>query len=156
MAGGIHTYVTLIGMISISDDGEGGIDGVYLPNSNLPAREDRENGILAEAAGQMDEYLSGKRRVFDLPLSTGGTGFQAEVWDAVSKIPYGSTSTYSDIAEMIGRSSSYRAVGTACRLNPVPIIVPCHRVVRADSDMGGYAGGSNMKRTLISLERGSI
>jgi methylated-DNA-[protein]-cysteine S-methyltransferase len=146
--------MTLIGMVSISEDGLGNIDGVYLPGQNLPARRDEETGAIAEAARQIDEYLLGRRRAFDLPLSLGGTEFQKSVWSEILKIPYGELATYSEVAERAGRPRAFRAAGTACGANPVPIIVPCHRVVGSSGSADRYGGGAALKRRLIELERG--
>ena len=151
MAGGIHTYVTLIGKVSISDDGMGNIDGVYLPNSNLPFREQKECPVLEEAAHQIDEYLAGKRMTFDIDIITEGTDFQKNVWDEISKIPYGETASYSEIAKRIGKPNAYRAVGSACNANPIPLIIPCHRVV-ASNGIGGYGGGLTLKKKLMEIE----
>ncbi|AIZ56303.1 methylated-DNA--protein-cysteine methyltransferase [Candidatus Methanoplasma termitum] len=151
MNGGIQTYMTLIGMVSISDDGSGSIDGVYLPNSNLPFREQRECPALVEAARQIDEYLTGKRMTFKLPLKTEGTEFQKKVWNEIKNIPYGETASYSDIAKRIGNPNAYRAVGSACNANPIPLIIPCHRVV-ASKDIGGYGGGLTLKKKLMEIE----
>lgn len=151
MSGGIQTYVTIIGKVSISDDGMGNIDGIYLPNSNLPFRECRECSVTAEAAGQIDEYLAGKRTSFDLPLSIGGTDFQKSVWEELRKIPYGRTASYRDIAERIGRPRAYRAVGNACNSNPLPLIIPCHRVT-ASNGIGGFGGGLALKKKLMEIE----
>ena len=152
MAGGIQTYMTFIGKVSISDDGMGNIDGVYLPNSNLPFKECRESPVLKEASIQIDEFLSGKRKVFALPLNINGTDFQKSVWNELLKIPYGKTSSYSEIASKIGRPNAYRAVGNACGANPIPLIIPCHRVVAADG-LGGFLGGLAMKKKLMEIER---
>jgi methylated-DNA-[protein]-cysteine S-methyltransferase len=154
MAGSIHTYMTVIGMVSISEDGEGNINGVYLPNCNLPVMEDRATDILDEAAGQIEEYFLRKRKEFELPLVTEGTEFQKQVWDVIAEIPYGETRTYSEVAGTIGNRNSYRAVGTACGLNPLPIIIPCHRVISASGVGMGYVGGSILKKRLLSMERG--
>lgn len=151
MTGGIHTYITMIGMISISDDGEGHIDGVFLPNSNLPARIDRESPVIVEAARQLDEFLAGKRTVFDLPLTLEGTDFQKKVWKAISEIPYGETASYKQLAERIGSPNAYRAVGSACNVNPIPLIIPCHRVV-ASNGIGGYSDGLTLKKKLMDIE----
>ncbi|MCL1811232.1 MAG: methylated-DNA--[protein]-cysteine S-methyltransferase, partial [Methanomassiliicoccaceae archaeon] len=129
MGRGIQTYMTLIGKVSISDDGDGRIDGVYLPNSNLPFRECGECAVIAEAARQIDEFLTGKRTAFDLPLRIEGTDFQKDVWNELCRIPYGETASYRDIAQRIGRPNAYRAVGNACNANPITLIIPCHRVV---------------------------
>jgi O-6-methylguanine DNA methyltransferase len=149
--GGIRTFVTLIGMISISDDGEGNIDGLYLPNHNLPVRSESQSPVIEEAIVQINDYLSGKRKDFDLPISINGTEFQIKVWNALREVPYGETATYAQIAERIGRKQSYRAVGTACENNPLPIIIPCHRAVGA-SGPGGYLGGFEMKKRLMTVE----
>jgi len=151
MAGGIQTYMTFIGKVSISDDGKGNIDGVYLPNCNLPFRECRESPILKKASKQIDEFLTGKRKEFDLPLSIEGTDFQMSVWSELQRIPYGETVSYKEIAKRIGRPNSYRAVGSACGANPVPLIIPCHRVM-AVNGMGGFAGGLALKRKLQEIE----
>lgn len=149
----IHTYITLIGTVSITEDGEGRITGVYLPNSNLPCMEEWETDILSEAAGQLNEYFSGKRRRFDLPLSYHSTEFRDSVLESLMDIPYGETRTYAQIAEACGSPKAYRAVGTACAENPIPIIIPCHRVVPTGGGIGSYSGGSTMKRRLLELER---
>ncbi len=151
--GGIYTYMTIIGMVSISDDGNGNIDGLYLPNNNLPALQDRESDILTEAAKQLEDFLLGKIKDFDLPLSINGTVFQMKVWDAIQKIPYGETMTYAQIANIIGHEGAYRAVGTACRCNPIPIIIPCHRVMNSAGNYKGYNGGSTLKKRLLDLEQ---
>jgi methylated-DNA-[protein]-cysteine S-methyltransferase len=151
MNGGIQTYMTIIGKVSISDDGEESIDGIYLPNCNLPFRECRECYVLTEAARQIDEYLTGKRISFDLPLKIDGTDFQKSVWSELCKIPYGETASYSDIAKRIGRPGAFRAVGSACGANPIPLIIPCHRVV-ASIGLGGFAGGLALKRKLMEIE----
>jgi len=151
MDGGIQTYMTIIGMVSITDDGNGNIDGVYLPNSNLPVRECRECSVMVKAAHQIDEFLTGKRTTFDLPIKTEGTVFQESVWNELRNIPYGETASYSDIAKSIGRPGAYRAVGNACNANPIPLIIPCHRVV-ASNGIGGFGGGVALKKKLMSIE----
>jgi methylated-DNA-[protein]-cysteine S-methyltransferase len=146
------TYVTLFGKITISEDGEGNICGLYFPCSNLPISEDRETDTIVEAISQLKEYFSGSRKKFNLPLAYEGTEFQESVWNAISEIPFGETATYSEIAERMGNPRSFRAVGTACGTNPIPIIVPCHRVVQSSGGMGSYAGGKNLKKKLLDLE----
>ncbi len=150
----ISSFLTLIGTVSIAEDGDGCITSLYLPNSNLPAMEDRETEALKEAAGQVNEYLSGKRKEFDLQLSYGCTGFRASVMEALVRIPYGETRTYSEVAVMAGSPKACRAAGTACAENPLPIIIPCHRVVPSSGGIGSYAGGTSMKQRLLDLERG--
>ncbi len=150
----IFSSLTLIGTVSIAENGDGQIIGLYLPNSNLPAMDDRETEALKEAARQVNEYLSGKRKEFDLRLSCGCTGFRASVLEALMQIPYGETRTYSEVAAMAGSPKACRAVGTACAENPLPLIVPCHRVVPSAGGIGSYAGGTAMKQRLLDLERG--
>lgn len=152
MEGSIHTYMTLIGMVSISEDGNGNIDGVYLPNCNLPARPDNETPAIAEAAKQIDEFMTGKRKNFDIPCVLAGTEFQEDVWRGISNIPYGETLSYQALAEKIGHPKAYRAVGTACGANPIPLIIPCHRVVGSNGGLGGFLGGLAMKKKLMEIE----
>lgn len=90
--------------------------------------------------------------MFDIPLHPSGTEFQREVWRAIELIPYGQTRTYAQIADSIGRPGSARAVGSAARVNPLPIVIPCHRIVPASGGIGGYAYGPEMKRFLLELE----
>ena len=139
--------------MSITEDGDGNVTGVYLPNSNLPCMDEAETDVLLEAADQLNQYFSGKRRDFDLPLSYDGSEFRVSVLDALRDIPYGETRTYAQVAEAVGSPRAYRAVGTACAENPLPIVIPCHRVVPTTGGVGSYAGGSSMKRRLLEFER---
>lgn len=151
----IASFLTLIGTVSITEDGDGNITGLYLPNCNLPAMDDRLTRSLEEASVQVNEYLSGKRRSFDLPLSYDVSEFREAVLEAIMDIPYGETRTYSEIASEAGSPKAARAVGTACAENPIPIIIPCHRVVPSSGGIGSYAGGSVMKQKLLDLENDS-
>lgn len=146
------TYATLFGKITINEDGEGNICGLYFPCSNLPIAEDKETEIIAEAISQVNEYFSGNRKKFELPIAYKGTEFQESVWSALPEIPYGETLTYSELAKKLGNPRSFRAVGTACGTNPIPIIMPCHRVVQSSGGMGSYAGGKDLKKKLLDLE----
>ena len=101
---------------------------------------------------QVNEYLQGERKSFDLEVAPEGTDFQKSVWAAMMKIPYGETRTYSQIAAAIGRPKAMRAVGTACGKNQIPIIIPCHRVVAA-SGLGGFSLDLGMKKQLLALEQ---
>ena len=149
----IYSYITLIGTVSITEDGEGRITGVYLPSSNLPCMDDCETDALAEAGAQINEYFSGKRKKFMLDLSYDGTEFKVKVLDALQEIPFGETRTYAEVAEMAGSPRAYRAVGTACAENPIPIIIPCPRVVPSSGGLGSSAGGSILKKKLLDGER---
>ena len=110
-------------------------------------------GVLAEAARQLTEYFAGDRRQFSLPLSPRGTAFRLKVWAAMQAIPYGETRSYGDLARVL--DSAPRAVGGACGANPIPVIIPCHRVVGAGGALGGFSGGAgcDTKRQLLTLER---
>jgi methylated-DNA-[protein]-cysteine S-methyltransferase len=105
------------------------------------------------AAREIDDYLAGRRRHFDLPLDLRlSTGFRRTVLDHLPDIPYGDTASYASVASAAGNPKAVRAVGSACATNPLPVVVPCHRVVRSDGTIGQYVGGSATKRTLLSLE----
>lgn len=112
-----------------------------------------ETPVLKEAAKQLDEYFSSSRTVFTLPLRMQGTEFQNSVWNALQTIPYGKTLTYGDIAKQIKRANAQRAVGNANNKNPIPIIVPCHRVIGASGNLVGYGGGLDKKQYLLDLEQ---
>jgi methylated-DNA-[protein]-cysteine S-methyltransferase len=114
--------------------------------------EQSETPLLDEARRQLDDYFDGLRRSFDLPLAPQGTPFQRRVWIALADIPYGQTLCYGGLARQLG--SAPRAVGTACGRNPLPIVLPCHRVVAANGSLGGYSGmdGVETKRFLLALE----
>ena len=116
------------------------------------AQEQNTNTLLQDAKSQLNDYFDGLRKNFDLPLEPPGTNFQQRVWSMMEQIPHGKTITYGEIAKALG--SSARAVGMACGANPIPVIIPCHRVVAAN-DMGGYSGdgGVETKRALLCLER---
>jgi methylated-DNA-[protein]-cysteine S-methyltransferase len=107
--------------------------------------------VVARAALELCEFLSGDRRAFDLPLNAGGSPFQNAVWAAIEQIPFGEVATYGDIAKRIERPSATRAVGTACGANPLPLLRPCHRVVSAQG-LGGFSGGLPLKEALLALE----
>lgn len=114
--------------------------------------EDKKDPILLETERQLNEYFSGKRKTFNLPMEACGTPFQEEVWEALNQIPYGVTCTYKDIAVKINRPAAVRAVGTAIGRNPISIIIPCHRVIGTDGSLTGFAGGLDRKRLLLDLE----
>ncbi len=116
----------------------------------------REQGsrhpVLSRTRTQLKEYFSGKRKEFDLPLEFQGTAFQKQVWKALSRIPYGKTFSYQEIAQQIGAPKACRAVGAANGKNPISIIVPCHRVIGANGTLTGFAGGIATKEKLLNLE----
>ena len=113
----------------------------------------RAPGRLDQVSRQLDEYFAGHRTVFDLPLDFRlATGFRREVLAHLPAIPYGRTESYAQVAAATGSPRAVRAVGTACARNPLPVVVPCHRVVRSDGTAGGYAGGPDAKHALLALE----
>ena len=134
-----------------------GLRGIYwsrqkseMLNDLVPAGE--AGAMLSRAVTQLREYFAGKRKVFDVPLDVLGTEFQRKVWGELSRIPYGSTCSYTDIARRIRNAKAVRAVGTANGRNPLSIVIPCHRVVSANGTLGGYAGGLETKQKLLRLE----
>lgn len=111
------------------------------------------NPTLDAAATQLDEYFAGSRQGFDLPLDHAlSSGFRLQVQQSLPRIAPGSTMTYKQLAELVGRPTAVRAVGTACSTNPLPVVLPCHRVLRSDGSLGGYLGGLDTKRALLKLE----
>jgi methylated-DNA-[protein]-cysteine S-methyltransferase len=110
------------------------------------------DAVLELAAAQLLEYFAGRRRQFELPLAAAGTAFQRQVWDALAAIPWGELRSYADIARAIERPTAVRAVGAANGRNPLPIVVPCHRVVGSNGSLTGFAGGLGIKRRLLELE----
>jgi methylated-DNA-[protein]-cysteine S-methyltransferase len=112
--------------------------------------------VLTEAVTQLEEYFRGERVKFTLPTKANGTEFQLKAWRSLAEIPYGKTISYREQAEKLGARKAFRAVGSANGRNPLPIIVPCHRVVASDGTLGGYAGGLKMKARLLEIERRAI
>ena len=115
---------------------------------------EQDDALVDETRRQIDEYLAGRRKTFDIPLLLVGTDFQRSVWNALLQVPYGATASYLQIARAIGKEKAVRAVGNACRANPIGIIVPCHRIIGSDGSLVGYYGGLSLKRRLLKLERG--
>ena len=113
---------------------------------------DLPSPLLERACLELEEYFRGTRRRFSVPLAPAGTAFQRRIWDALLEIPYGETASYGEIAARIGAPRSCRAVGGANHRNPLPIFIPCHRVVGGGGQLTGYAGGLEIKRALLTLE----
>lgn len=110
--------------------------------------------VLSQTIQQLDDYFTGKRQVFDIPLDLStGTGFQQKVWQALLQIPYGQTISYAQLALNIGQPTAFRAVANANGRNPISLIVPCHRVIASDGGLGGYTGGTDIKQILLDIER---
>jgi DNA-3-methyladenine glycosylase II len=143
-------YNTPIGDITITANDKA-VTGVTFGAAE--AGECKETELLRKAHTQLSEYLIGARKRFDVPLETEGTEFQKSVWNALRTIPYGRTRSYKQIAAACGNENACRAVGMANNKNPIPIFIPCHRVIGADGGLTGFAGGLDLKEKLLGLER---
>lgn len=146
---------TPIGVLTLAAD-EHGLRRIDFPPPHGPSPgDDWQTGssdVLLEAQRQLGEYFAGERLHFDLPLSPRGTDFQRAVWSMLAEIPYGGTWSYRDLAERIGKPTAMRAVGAANGRNPLPIVLPCHRVIGADGSLTGFGGGLPTKQFLLKLE----
>jgi methylated-DNA-[protein]-cysteine S-methyltransferase len=140
-----------VGRLALDADGET-LTGVRWASDGEPMTNVKLPPVLTEACRQLERYFSKKLKTFDLPLANKGTDFQKSVWKMMREIPYGETATYGGIAMAL--ASGPRAVGTACGRNPIPIIVPCHRVLGSGRNEGGFSGGQGLptKRQLLALE----
>ena len=148
----VYYYETPIGKIGLAEEW-GFITNLYFMNMKQPLRAKQiETDTLKEGFVQLMEYFNGERTDFDLPLNPAGTDFQQTVWSELLNIPYGETRSYKDIAIKIGQENSTRAVGNANNKNPIPIIIPCHRVIGADGKLNGYIGGTDIKQKLLEIE----
>ena len=129
--------------------------GPYVRTGDAPRPGwERHDRAFDDVATQLTEYFEGHRRTFELPLAPEGTPFQMRVWNALREIPYGETISYGELAARIGDRSASRAVGLANGSNPLPIVIPCHRVIGANGKLTGYGGGLPIKQQLLTLERG--
>ena len=149
---------TPIGALWIEGDDDA-ITEIRLPlPDGQPASAATSSGTEAAPAAvsklvtQLEEYFVGERTEFDVPLALAGTPFQKDVWMALAEIPYGKSVSYAELAGMVGRPTAFRAVGQANGANPIPIVLPCHRVLASGGKIGGYGGGLAMKRKLLELE----
>lgn len=142
-------YDTPLGPLTLRG-GPAGLTALEFDGGGVP---DRDPGHLATAIEQLDEYFGGRRDRFDVALDLGGTPFQRAVWQRLVEIPRGFTTTYRELAQALGRPRAARAVGAAVGRTPVPIFVPCHRVVGSDGSLTGYRGGLERKRALLEHER---
>ena len=146
---------TPVGRLRLTGDEEG-LRSISFQNRIHPAAlagsRLRTEEPFREAIAQLNAYFAGELRRFDLPLAPEGTPFQREVWSALTAIPYGETVSYGGLARRLGRPAASRAVGAANGRNPIPIVVPCHRVIGADGSLTGFGGGLAIKRRLLDLE----
>jgi methylated-DNA-[protein]-cysteine S-methyltransferase len=145
-------YETKIGKIGIVENGTA-ITHLYFGEIILQDINIVETPLIKKAKEQLEEYISGERKMFDLPLAPQGTEFRQKVWKALQHIPYGKTCSYKDIAKEIGNIKACRAVGMANNKNPIPIFIPCHRVIGTNGKLIGYAGGLDLKEKLLEMEK---
>jgi len=151
---------TPIGTLLIAGD-ESAVRRIYFPKGGKAVRpeagwEESERGPVGKAIRQLREYFAGRRIDFDLPLAPEGTAFQRSVWQRLKEIPFASTISYGELARRVGNPKASRAVGSANGANPLPIVIPCHRVIAGDGTLGGFGGGLPTKQTLLDLERKSL
>ena len=153
---------TPFGAMHVTVNAAGVLTELLLPNRAPGALSSPADLSPAARAGfdrvlsQLDEYFTGKRRSFDLPLEPQGTPFEQRVWLRLQQIPYGATTSYGVIAEEFGMTNGARAVGRANGSNPIPIVIPCHRVIGSDGKLTGFGGGLPLKRALLELEAGDL
>ena len=143
---------TPIGRLRLVSRGEHLVGIEFEGQQRAPEGEETSDPVLTACAAPLQEYFAGRRRTFTLPLAPKGTPFQRAVWHALETIPFGELRSYREVAEAIGKPTAVRAVGAANGRNPLPIVVPCHRVVGSDGSLTGFAGGVEIKRRLLVLE----
>lgn len=149
------SHNTFIGKIGIAEI-DGNITNLYFENDTLPQNiTERETSLLAKASQQLEHYLAGELITFTLPLCPVGTSFMKLVWDQLGNIPYGKRATYKEIAINIGNGKASRAVGMANNRNPIPIFIPCHRVIGTNGTLTDYRGGLALKKILLNIEKKS-
>ena len=148
-----YTFPSPIGSLTLCEQNNAIVKLAFDNESTVLTAQEAETGLLKNAAKQLDEYFAGIRTAFDLPLHPNGTEFQRSVWSALTNISYGQTKTYGAIAREIMNPNAARAVGNANNRNPIPIIIPCHRVIGASGDLLVYGGGLQRKQFLIDVEQ---
>ncbi len=148
----ISALETPVGLLTLAEE-DGALIRIWFPAEAAPPSTVRETPTLTRAKKQLTEYFSGSRKAFELPLEPGGTAFQRLCWSALREIPYGETVSYGEIARRIGRLKAARAVGQANHRNPIPILIPCHRVIGTNGGLTGYGGGLLLKEALLRHER---
>jgi len=152
-----YTYLeTPIGRLLIAGDATA-VHRITFPQRGHAAKpepewQESQRGPVGEAVRQLNEYFAEKRAAFDLPLAPEGTAFQRSVWRQLQEIPYGETISYGELARRVGNPKASRAVGSANGANPLPIVIPCHRVIAGDGTLGGFGGGLPTKQMLLALE----
>lgn len=154
-----HYHTTSIGELLLAGDGSH-LSLLGFPSGKMQRRHDsdwtKDRAPFVDVCAQLDGYFAGELKGFDLPLMPRGTAFQELVWRALSEIPYGETWSYGQLATSIGKPKASRAVGAANGVNPIPVIIPCHRVIGASGKLTGFGGGVETKQFLLELESGQI
>ena len=145
----VSYYISPIGILEIVCEKEALIS---LKPVNFFKKTDKENTLSKSIEKQLKEYFSGDRKIFDIKLNPQGTEFQKKIWTELLKIPYGQIKSYSQIAQNVGNKNAQRAIGSACNKNPIMIIIPCHRVISKNGELGGFAYGNTIKQNLLKLE----
>ena len=143
-------YRSRIGPLTIIVNDSGALESIHFGAERSKGRDEQR---CEDVVRQLEEYFLGKRRDFDLGLAPRGTAFQLAVWRELQRIPYGATISYAELARRIRRPAAVRAVGAANGANPIPIVIPCHRVIGSDGTLTGYGGGLDKKRALLALEQ---
>jgi methylated-DNA-[protein]-cysteine S-methyltransferase len=144
-------FASPIGELLLTGDGTA-LTGLYFPGWIRDPSWQRDDGAFADATAQLRAYFDGELTEFSLALAPRGTPFQQRVWSAVRTIPYGTTTSYGRLAVELGDARATRAVGLANGRNPIPVVIPCHRVIGADGSLTGYGGGMDRKQWLLALE----
>ena len=148
-----YPYDSPIGQIVIEATDEA-LTHLYIRNDRAAAvGEQKETALIRRTWAQLDEYFRGERRSFDLPLDPAGTVYMRRIWQLLCEIPYGETASYGEIATRAGNHKAARAVGLANNRNPIPILIPCHRVIGKNGSLTGFRGGLDMKQQLLDLEQ---
>ena len=148
-------YDSSIGELLLTSDGRS-VTGLYMSPFAMEGKGDQNPSAFDDLRVQLDDYFAGRRRTFDVPLNLTGTAFQKSVWSELTRIPFGATISYGELARRIGNANASRAVGLANGKNPISIVVPCHRVIGANGTLTGYGGGLDRKKWLLEHEAKGI
>jgi len=152
---GYVTYESPLGRLLLAESRAGLVE-IRFPHKSPERSWQKVDRLRCEAVEQLEAYFQGDLLEFDLPLAAQGTPFQSQVWQVLLAIPFGQTRTYAQIARQIGRPKAFRAVGAANGQNPLPIVVPCHRVIGSDGSLTGFGGGLDLKKALLEHEAGVL
>jgi methylated-DNA-[protein]-cysteine S-methyltransferase len=148
------TIETPFGPVHAVVNADGALTELKFGASKTNGKAPEGNSVTGNVKRQLDEFFAGKRTTFDLPMAPAGTEFQKRVWTELTRIPYGETISYAELAKRVGSEGAARAVGRANATNPIAVVVLCHRVIGADGSLTGYAYGVEMKRSLLDFEKG--